>query len=81
MSFTLKGSVQREKTLQVVDSVPPSFFKSLSRSCVESSYGITKVKNLHGFRHGPASVVDPDPDPDWIRIQWGYWRAKRTPQK
>jgi hypothetical protein len=18
-------------------------------------------------------VVDPDPDPDWIRIQWGVW--------
>jgi hypothetical protein len=24
-------------------------------------------------------VVDPEPDPDWIRIQWGVWIRIRNP--
>jgi hypothetical protein len=76
---------EKEKTLQLVDSVPPSFLNLSVDLSVESPYGITKVKNSHGFRHAPASVVDPDPDPypdsDWILIQWGKRRAKRTPLK
>jgi hypothetical protein len=56
---------EKEKTLQVVDSVPPSFLNLSVDLSVESPYGITKVKNSHGFRHGPASVVNPDP----IRIR------------
>ncbi len=35
--------------------------------------------------HDETRVVDPDPDPDWIRIQSGLWiriqEGKNDPQK
>jgi hypothetical protein len=40
---------EKEKTLQVVDSVPLSFLNLSVDLSVESPYGITKVKNSHGF--------------------------------
>jgi hypothetical protein len=66
---------EKEKTLQVVDSVPPSFLNLSVDLSVESPYGITKVKNSHGFRHGPASVVDLDP------YSMGSLEGKKDPTK
>jgi hypothetical protein len=35
--------------------------------------------NFYEMVHMTSRVVDPDPDPDWIRIQSGLWIRIRNP--